>query len=457
MMKLHITKSVCFLMISSVFVGGCTPSRHSTPQDSQQTLPTQESVPIDDSKIRPPDLSPLVVDFYNEEVDVFQENNWSIEYAIKSSREVEVKKKNLPSQTEDTIFSYSEYWPDDFSLFVPPSIALSPCRDRYLYSTDTQFLLWTKSIDDTICLASTVEKEISSDTTPSDSQSWQYHYSTQYSSPIWGVYAPRYPKWSFDGRYCSIDVPIYREGSGSFVYDLQKMDTVSIGNEIHPFIGSGIDIQWSPVANQFVSSTASTGWNDRQFVISDLDNGALKDLTEILPQNFEETYDAIFSPDGTRIAFLGITSSSSHDYQPTLYELDLQSHTLTKVYTLFNNHYSNSFPFFYSPDGRVLYYTTRLENSWTLSKFDLETKAIEEIAIWTSPETSYETHLVDTFWYKDTVFLTFYLEKNRQSEPPSSNLEIQSQFFGIQPDQRKLYYRSKMFQGKVKLLDIQPN
>jgi|GEM_PF-4517487 len=455
-MNLHITKIVCFVMISSVFIGGCTPlSRHSSLEDNQQKLPELESVPVDDSKMMPPDLSPLIVDFHNKEIDLYPENNWSIEYALKWSREVSVKKKNLTSQTEKTIFSYAEYWPDNFSLFTPPSVALSPCGDRYIYSTDTEFLLWTQSKDETICLANIIEKEDSPDSTLAGSQTWQYHYSTQYSSPIWGVYAPRYPKWSFDGRYCSFDVPIYREGSGSFVYDLQKMDTVSIGNEIHPFIGSGIDIQWSPVANQFVSSTASTGWNDRQFVIAQLENGAFEDLTEILPQNFEETYGAIFSPDGSRIAFLGITSSSRLHYQPTLYEFHLHNHTLTKVYTLMENHYSNLFPFFYSPDGQMLYYATRLNNTWTMSRFHFKTKTKEEIAIWTSPESPYETHLIDWFWHKDTVFLTFYLEKNRPPEPPFPDLEIRSQYFGIQPDQRKLYYRSEMFQGKVKLLDTQ--
>jgi len=441
-------------MIGSVFISGCTTlNRHPKPDHNQQTSPVQESIPIDEQETLPSYLSPLQEDFHEEQIDSFHENNWSMEYAIKQSRSVSVKIKNMENQTVDDILTYSEFWTDDFSVFIPPSIARSPSGDQYLYSTATEFLLWKPSTDKTLCLANAQVVSNSLDPPPSDSQTWQYHYSSRYKDPIWGVYPPRYLKWSFDGRYCSIDIPVYREGSGSFIFDLQNMDTVSIGDKIHPFIGSGMDIQWSPVANQLVSSTASTGWNDKQFVISHLDNGALKDLTEILPQSFEETYNAIYSPDGTRIAFLGITSSSSYHYQPTLYEFHVQSHALTKVYTLMENHYSSMFPFFYSPDGQVLFYATRLDNSWTLSKLDFKTKITEEIAIWASPGKSYETHLVDWFWQNDHVFLTFYLvQENQPGSPP--NRYIQSQIFGIQPDQRKLNYRSEIFQGKVKILDI---
>lgn len=456
MIKNCTTKILYFLLVDILILSGCTPLSNlsETAKKSQISAP-KESAEVHNPPTELPELSPLHVNFHEEELNLYHKNNWSIEYAGKWSRDVLVKKKNMLNQTEDTIISYSEYWTDNFSVFIPPSVARSPGGNQYLYSTATEFLLWTPATDETICLANVLEKKSLLDSPPGDSQTWQYHYSSEYSNPIWGVYAPRYPKWSFDGRYCSIDVPIYREGSGSFVFDIQNMDTIPIGDSIHTFIGSGIDIQWSPVANQFVSSTASTGWNDKQFVISHLENGALEDMTEILPQNFQETYNAIFSPDGARIAFLGISSSPSFLYQPTLYEFHLQNHTLTKIYTLMEDHYSNQFPFFYSPDGQMLFYATRLNNTWTLFRYHLKTKITEKIAIWASPEKSDETHLVDWFWHKDTVFLTFYLEKARQSEPSSSKVQIRSQIFGIQPDERKLYYRSDWYKGKVKILDIQ--
>ncbi len=454
-MKFRTLQIICFLVIGSIIMNGCASFRHSTPNQTQQNNPIQESVSENAPETPSSDISPLLVDFHNEKVDVYHENKWSMEYAIKQSYKVSVQTQNMENQNIEEILTYSEYWTDDFSVFVPPTIARSPNGKQYLYSTATEFLLWALGTDEAICLANAQITSDSMDPPPSDSQSWQYHYSSRYKDPIWGVYPPRYIKWSFDGRYCSVDIPVYREGSGGLIFDLQNMDTVSIGDDIHSFIGSGMDIHWSPVANQFVSSTASTGWNDRQFVISHLENGAMKDLTEILPHNFEETYNAIYSPDGTRIAFLGITSSSLYHYQPTLYELDLQSHTLAQVYTLPENHYSSSIPFFYSPDGQALFYATRLENSWTLSKFDFETKAKEEIAIWASPEKSYEPHLLDWFWHNDYVFLTFYLVL--ESEPGSSTFtrNIQSQIFGIQPDQKELHVRSDIFQGKVKLLNIQ--
>lgn len=126
--------------------------------------------------------------------------------------------------------------------------------------------------------------------------------------------------WSPDGSKISfIYGPRFNYTSALYVVDADGFNKIKLSGGVSGSVG---EIDWSPDGNQIVYTTSYFFRNDRQDVyIVNVDGTSLKQLTVN-----EEVYWPSWSPDGSKIAFMSI-SSGRHE----LYTMSTDGSNITQL------------------------------------------------------------------------------------------------------------------------------
>ncbi|MDD4614868.1 MAG: hypothetical protein PHI40_05630 [Caldisericia bacterium] len=453
-----VRKTLCVVLLGFIFGGqaGCGTGlfqfKKQVPVKEVNSIATKT-----ESKAEKPPKKDWFILLQDKEMSKIS-TNMSMILAQKVDKHVSVYRKNLIQPTSIPIFSWNEQFSIYESIFVPPCIAISPSGRECIYSTSTQFLLRDMQTDATTVLAEVCDIDegfLEGYTDSSKIQGWQYYYSDFHKQPIIGVYQPRYPKWSFDGRYFSVSIPIFREGAGEYVFDRDAMKEIHLPDYNLYLEGGGNGIHWSSNTHQFVVASSQTGWSEREFVLVDMNSiEQYMNLIETMELNLRDPYVAKMSPDNTKIAFLGTLNNYPSSDTHLLFEVDISTSQVQHIHEYQELDFT-AYSFFYSQDGNSIYFTQNHGNSMTLYQYNRETRMNSIVATFLDIQPDTTLFLSDAYWHKELLFLTFYLQTEPPEYPSIEDREFYTHIIALDSSHEKVMYQSGWMQGIASILRVE--
>ncbi len=350
--------------------------------------------------------------------------------AQKEGNDVTVKRINVASKEEKTIFAYKEStavstegntWQG-----LPPSIALSHDGKRVVYSSENGLI---------------IRDLVSGRVTPLFQKTGNPPPETD-QPPTWSndrlqyIHVISNPQWSADDNYISFNGG-FSEGATTRLIDVASKKIISLEPaEVSPF-GTSLSISWSSTGHDYVIPNGR-GYQQPGLFIGTAENlSAPVDYSPYVEKD-ADYFSAGFSTEGRNIVGLrGIEGST--ETENTIFILDTvrkKSFDVTKVK-------GTQEPFF-SEDGQAIYYYRPDTNS--LIQYDVQTMKIEK-----------ETTLPAQFnrWEKIEISPEGYLVLWASVFNIYSGGSNTNRLFIINPDDSQIIYSSKLFKGFTNFLGFE--
>lgn len=250
-------------------------------------------------------------------------------------------------------------------------------------------------------------------------------------------------KWSFDSNYLLLEY-IGFEFNAIRIFDIKNKEKLSPKGDGEL---SGEHMQWSPCENIFLDSSYSKMYGIVPGLYLSEKNNVItfKNIAPILNLANYKFYNAIFTPDGKRIAFLcsmgniTIPEPSSLDLDKKLMMYDLEN----KILKLIDSSVTEV-NLFFSPSGSKLYFSKKENDKSRFYSYSLHDQKIKsEFDIISN---SFE--LTDVKWINEN-HLVFVI-----SEINENFLFMDSQILTLDLQKQKLVYTSKKYPNPIKLLSV---